>query len=136
MLHAVPWSVDQVLALAPDPSAAKSGRDLSSPHKWKSFGRSDVAVWGECTGSAAEQCKTVIDLSRSRLSSAPVRAASSPASSLWYCEALRCHSKRRPATTFHAVIGVRGEPDQAWVACADCTGLMLEGAHESELNFR
>ena len=63
MLHAVPWSVEQVLALAPDPSAAKSGRDLSSPHKWKSFGQSDVAVWGECKGSATEPYKTVIDLS-------------------------------------------------------------------------
>ena len=46
-----------------------------------------------------------------------------------YCEALRCHSKRRAATTFHAVIGVPGEPDYAWVACADCTGLMIEGAY-------
>ncbi len=27
-----------------------------------------------------------------------------------YCEALRCQGKRRAATTFHAVIGVRGEP--------------------------
>lgn len=47
-----------------------------------------------------------------------------------YCEALRCQSKRRSATTFHAVIDVRGEADYAWVACADCTGLMLEGAYE------
>ncbi len=45
-----------------------------------------------------------------------------------YCEALRCQGKRRAATTFHAVIGVQGEPDYAWVACADCSGLMIEGA--------
>jgi hypothetical protein len=48
-----------------------------------------------------------------------------------YCEAVRCQSKRRSATTVHAVIGVRGEADYAWVACADCTGLMLEGGYES-----
>jgi hypothetical protein len=46
-----------------------------------------------------------------------------------YCEALRCQGKRRTATTFHAVIGVPGAPDYAWVACANCTGLMIEGAY-------
>jgi hypothetical protein len=46
-----------------------------------------------------------------------------------YCEALRCQNRRRAATTFHAVIGVPGEPDYAWVACANCTGLMIEGAY-------
>jgi hypothetical protein len=30
------------------------------------------------------------------------------------------------ATTFHAVIRVPGQPDYVWVACADCTGLMIE----------
>jgi hypothetical protein len=44
-----------------------------------------------------------------------------------YCEALRCQAKRRKATTFHAVIGSAGEADYVWVACADCTGLMIEG---------
>jgi len=44
-----------------------------------------------------------------------------------YCETLRCRSKQRKATTFHAVINVPGKPDRAWVACADCTGLMMEG---------
>jgi hypothetical protein len=46
-----------------------------------------------------------------------------------YCEALRCGSKQRTATTFHAVIDSAGEADYAWVACADCTGLMIEGAY-------
>jgi hypothetical protein len=46
-----------------------------------------------------------------------------------YCEALRCRRKRRRATTFHALIRVPGEADYGWVACADCTGLMIEGAH-------
>jgi hypothetical protein len=43
-----------------------------------------------------------------------------------YCETLRCRSKRRTATTFHAVISVPGQADYVWVACADCTGLMIE----------
>ena len=44
-----------------------------------------------------------------------------------YCEALRHQGKRRTATTLHAVINVPGEPDRAWVACAECTTLMMEG---------
>jgi hypothetical protein len=43
-----------------------------------------------------------------------------------YCETRRCRGKRRPATTFHAVIDSPGEPDWAWVACADCTRLMID----------
>ena len=46
-----------------------------------------------------------------------------------YCETRRCQSKQRTATTFHALVDVPGEPDRAWVACADCTGLMIEGAY-------
>jgi len=46
-----------------------------------------------------------------------------------YCEARRCQSKQRTATTFHAVIGPAGATDYAWVACADCTGLMIEGTY-------
>jgi len=45
-----------------------------------------------------------------------------------YCEALRCQSKQRTATTVHALITGHGEANFIWVACADCTGLMIEGA--------
>jgi hypothetical protein len=44
-----------------------------------------------------------------------------------YCETLRHQGKRRSATTFHAVVNVSGEPDRVWVACAECTRLMLDG---------
>jgi hypothetical protein len=44
-----------------------------------------------------------------------------------YCEAQRCQSTPRRATTFHAVIGSTGLSDFDWVSCADCTGLMIEG---------
>jgi hypothetical protein len=43
-----------------------------------------------------------------------------------YCETLRCRSKRRTATTVHALITGHGEANLIWVACADCTGLMIE----------
>src|ERR1700730_5899507 len=46
-----------------------------------------------------------------------------------YCETLRCQTKQRRATTFHALISVAGEADCVWAACAECTELMLEGAH-------
>jgi hypothetical protein len=43
-----------------------------------------------------------------------------------YCEALRCQSKQQAATTVHALITGHGEANLIWVACADCTGLMIE----------
>jgi hypothetical protein len=54
----------------------------------------------------------------------------SPSSAMpTYCEARRCKKKQRTATTFHAVLSAPGHADYAWVACADCTGLMMEGAY-------
>jgi hypothetical protein len=46
-----------------------------------------------------------------------------------YCESRRCQSKQRRATTVHAVITGHGKVNFIWVACADCTGLMMEGAY-------
>ena len=45
-----------------------------------------------------------------------------------YCETLSHRGKRRIATTFHAIINVPAEPDRAWLACAECTALMMDGA--------
>ena len=42
------------------------------------------------------------------------------------CEARRCQSEPRTATTVHALITGHGEANLIWVACADCTGLMIE----------
>jgi len=44
-----------------------------------------------------------------------------------YCETVRHQGKRRIATTVHAVINVPGDLDRAWVACAECTSLMMDG---------
>ena len=48
-----------------------------------------------------------------------------------YCETLRHLGKRRTAATFHAVVNVPGEPDRVWVACAECTSLMLDDVDET-----
>ena len=50
-----------VTALAPDAKVAAAGRKLGFPKSWKGPGRSDVAIWGECRGSAVYQVR--VDLS-------------------------------------------------------------------------
>jgi hypothetical protein len=57
-------SSEQVLALAPDSSAADAGRKLAVLRHWKSLGRNEAALWGECEGSALYQVRVDIsDLS-------------------------------------------------------------------------
>ena len=58
----MPWTVEQVLALAPDPSSAKSGKDLSAARKWKSLGANSDCAWGTIQGSGAKPYQTSIDL--------------------------------------------------------------------------
>jgi hypothetical protein len=45
-----------------------------------------------------------------------------------FCETSRCRGKRAVATTFHAVINVPGDRDQGWLACGECTRMMIEVA--------
>lgn len=53
---------DQILALAPDDSSRKSGKDLATPGRWVSKGANDIAVWGECQGSGSKPYQTQVDL--------------------------------------------------------------------------
>ncbi|HVU95310.1 MAG TPA: SWIM zinc finger family protein [Puia sp.] len=55
-------SEEQILALAPDDSSRKSGRDLATPAKWVTKGATDAALWGECQGSGSKPYQTQIDL--------------------------------------------------------------------------
>lgn len=56
-------SAEQVIALAPDPSSAKAGRELSGAHKWQNAGRDgEVLLWGEHQGSGKTPYRTAIDL--------------------------------------------------------------------------
>lgn len=59
----MPLSAEQVIALAPDPSSAKAGRELSAAHKWQNAGReAEVLLWGEHQGSGSKPYRTAIDL--------------------------------------------------------------------------
>lgn len=53
---------EQILALAPDDSSRKSGKDLSTPAKWVSNGANEQALWGECRGSGSKPYQTQVDL--------------------------------------------------------------------------
>jgi hypothetical protein len=57
------WTTEQVLALAPDASSAKAGKELANPRKWKTLGCDDAAAWGTCQGSAKDPYQVQIDLS-------------------------------------------------------------------------
>lgn len=55
-------SEDQILALAPDDSSRKSGKDLAAPAKWISKGANEAVLWGECQGSGSKPYQTQVDL--------------------------------------------------------------------------
>lgn len=58
----VTYTSEQILALAPDASSARSGKTLATPRKWLALGRDDRSIWGECQGSGAKPYQTQIDL--------------------------------------------------------------------------
>src|SRR3954447_13499595 len=49
------------MALAPDASAARAGRELGSARRWLSTASSSDAIWGECQGSARAPYRVAID---------------------------------------------------------------------------
>jgi hypothetical protein len=55
------WTTEQVLAIAPDASSAKSGKDLSAPRKWKTLGLDQTCAWGTIQGSGKNPYQTCID---------------------------------------------------------------------------
>jgi hypothetical protein len=59
----IAYTAEQILELAPDSSAAKAGRDLANPSKWKNLGSNEQSIWGECQGSGANPYQTRADLS-------------------------------------------------------------------------
>jgi hypothetical protein len=58
----VTWTTEQILALAPDASAAKAARGLATPRPWVSLGQNEQAAWGECQGSGARPYQTQVEL--------------------------------------------------------------------------
>lgn len=55
------WQAEQVLALAPRPSAIAAARPLAVATRWQGTGCDDRAVWGRCRGSGAEPYDCVVD---------------------------------------------------------------------------
>lgn len=56
------WSVEQVLALAPDEASRKAGTRLGTAGPWSGTGRDGAgAVWGLCEGSGSTPYRTVVD---------------------------------------------------------------------------
>lgn len=58
---ATTWTAEQIIALAPDASSAKSGKDLANVRKWVTLGQHEDVVWGECQGSGKNPYQTQID---------------------------------------------------------------------------
>src|SRR5688572_4415777 len=58
----VTLTTDQILALAPDAGSMSAGRKLAHPRHWRSAGRADTALWGECQGSTLYQVR--VDVSQ------------------------------------------------------------------------
>jgi hypothetical protein len=56
------WTVDQVLALAPDAASRKAGVRLATPAPWTGTGAAGTAVWGLCEGSGSRPYQTAVDL--------------------------------------------------------------------------
>src|SRR5438093_2572557 len=57
------FTIEQVLALAPDPASAKAGQGLANPGKWLKLHCAERSLWGECQGSGKAPYRTQVDLS-------------------------------------------------------------------------
>lgn len=56
------WTIEQILALAPDPNTAKRGQGLATNRKWLSLETDGRAVWGYCKSSGTAHYETAVDL--------------------------------------------------------------------------
>ena len=70
------WSAEQIIALAPDASSVKAGKELATPRRWVTLGQNQHAAWGECQGSGKAPYQTQIDFSD--ISSSPAFKCSCP----------------------------------------------------------
>jgi hypothetical protein len=56
------YSVEQIIALAPDAASAKADRSLATASKWQNVGRDERAVWGRVSRQR-RATKNIRDLS-------------------------------------------------------------------------
>jgi hypothetical protein len=57
----VPWSIEQVVAIAPTAARFAAADAIASPARWVAVGADDQAVWGRCRGSGREPYETMVD---------------------------------------------------------------------------
>ena len=55
-------TIEQVLSLAPDGSAAQAGRGLATLRKWQALGTDEHALWGLCQGSGQNPYQVRVSL--------------------------------------------------------------------------
>ncbi|MET0967124.1 MAG: SWIM zinc finger family protein [Nakamurella sp.] len=55
------WTVDQVMAAAPDSTSQTAGRRLARPGPWTAIGVSDGLLWGDCQGSGKTPYRVTVD---------------------------------------------------------------------------
>jgi hypothetical protein len=60
------WSVERVMAAAPDSASAVSGRKLAGPGPWVEVGADGPVIWGRCRGSSREAYRVVVDTAAPR----------------------------------------------------------------------
>ena len=56
-----PWTVDRVLALAPDPASQRAAKGLASRRVWLNISGNGPATWGTIQGSGATPYMTAVD---------------------------------------------------------------------------
>jgi hypothetical protein len=55
------WTVEQVMAAAPDTTSQVAGRRLARPGPWDAIGKSGGLLWGECQGSGKTPYQVTVD---------------------------------------------------------------------------
>lgn len=56
------WTLEQILAIAPDINSAKNAQTLAVRSQWLSLGYNEAFVWGECQGSDNNIYRSHIDI--------------------------------------------------------------------------
>lgn len=57
----LPWTTEQVIALAPDAASVKAARGIGRPGQWPTRGQNSRALWGECQGSGGAPYQISVD---------------------------------------------------------------------------
>jgi SWIM zinc finger len=57
----VPWSIEQVVAIAPTPARFAAADAIATPSRWVALGADDRAAWGRCRGSGREPYEAMVD---------------------------------------------------------------------------